>query len=370
MKNNKVMFVANDTTFIYKLRKEIIEEFTNNGYDVVVVAKRLKFTKEIEKIGCKIVNLSLNRTGTNPFSDFRLLNHIYEILKDEKPGIVYTNSIKPNVYFGIACNKLKIPFVPNITGLGRALEYPGLLQKISIFLYRLGMKGANTILFQNEFNKNFFIDNSIIDGMKKYVILPGSGVNTNEYQKLDYPESQTFTFLFISRIRVEKGIDYFINSAKALNEKYNNLKFNVCGLCEDDNYLKKFKNLEKDGHFKYYGEQEDLTPFYNSASCIVHPTYYPEGMSNVLLEACSHARPIITTDRPGCREIVDDGYNGYMIETRNQEQLDSALEKFINLSYEDKLKMGLNGRKKIEKQFDRKLVVNKYMELTAEILDN
>ena len=370
MKNKVAMFVANDTTFIYKLRKEILEEFINKRYKVIVVAKKLKFVNEIELLGCTIIDLNLVRTGTNPLSDILLLKQVNRILKKENPDIVFTNSIKPNVYFGIACRRLHIPLVPNITGLGRALEYPGLLQKISVFLYKKGMRGADTILFQNNFNKDFFLEKNIIKESKKYVILPGSGVNIDEYSKLEYPLSDKINFLFIARIRKEKGIDYVINSAKKLHKKYDNLMFNVCGLCEDQHYLDKFKKLEQEGFFKYYGEQKDLTPFYKDAHCIVHPTYYPEGMSNVLLEACSHARPIITTNRPGCREIVDDGYNGYMIDIKNQEQLDEAIFKFINLSNEDKKQMGLNGRKKIEENFDRNIIVSEYIKLADAILGN
>lgn len=367
MENKIIMLVANDTTFIYKLRKEILDGFVKKGYRVIVVAKIINFYYELESIGCKIIDLNFERTSTNPISDIRLLKQIFKILKSEKPDIVFSNSIKPNVYFGFACNKLKIKFVPNITGLGRALEYPGILQKISILLYKIGMKGADIILFQNEFNKNFFLENKIIGDLQKFEILPGSGVNLSEYKKLQYPKSEEIVFLFIARIRKEKGIDLLINAAKELCSKYDNLIFNVCGLCEDSLYLEKFKDLEKEGYFKYFGEQKSLTSFYESSNCIIHPTFYPEGMSNVLLEAGSHARPIITTDRPGCREIVIDGYNGYMIKTQNQLQLNQAIEKFINLSNEQKRLMGENGRKNVEKNFNRESVVSKYLDITERL---
>lgn len=365
---SKIMLVANNTTFVYKLRKEILESFIAKDYEVYVVAKKVNFVNDLIKMGCKLIELKIQRNGTNPASDLFLLNNIFEILRDIKPDIVFSNSIKPNVYFGIACRKFNIPFVPNITGLGRALEYPGLLQKLSVYLYKNGLKSAQTVLFQNEFNRDFFLENNIIRKNQDYIILPGSGVNIKEHKALPFPKSDDINFLFIARIREEKGIDYFINSAKKINRKYPNTTFSVCGLCEDDRYLNIFQELEKTGYFKYYGEQEDLIPFYEKANCIVHPTYYPEGMSNVLLEACAHSRPIITTDRPGCKEIVDDGYNGYMVETKNQDQLDMAIEKFIQLKYDDKVKMGTNGRSKIEKQYDRNLVVNEYMNLVKKFL--
>lgn len=368
MKNNHIMMVANDTTFIYKLRKEILEAFIDKGYKVTVVAKKLKFISELESIGCRLLDFNLNRIGTNPISDINLLSQIKNILKREKPDLVFTNSIKPNVYFGICCKLYKIPFVPNITGLGRALEYPGLLQKISIFLYRIGMIGANIILFQNSFNRDFFIKHKIISEKKNYIILPGSGVNTKEYEILDYPDNEKINFLFIGRIRKEKGIDFVIHAAKNLNQNDKNVIFNICGLCEDDKYLEIFEKLRPFGYLIYHGEQKDLTNFYKNADCVVHPTYYPEGMSNVLLEACSHGRPIITTDRPGCKEIVEDGYNGYEIQTKSQNQLDKAIDKFINLNKNKREIMGLNGRKKIEEKFDRDIVVEKYIMLTNRIM--
>ena len=359
----KILMVANDTTFIYKLRKEILEAFIESGYEVYIVAKKIKFLNELIEIGCKFTELKVPRNDTNPLSDINLLKKIYKIVKEIGPDMVFSNSIKPNVYFGIVCRRLGIPFIPNITGLGRALEYPGILQKISIVLYRFGLKSAHTVFFQNEFNRDFFIENKIIKKNQKYFILPGSGVNINEHRVLPYPESNILNFLFIARIRKEKGIDYFINSSKKIHEKYPNTSFSVCGLCEDDSYLNIFHELEKEGYFKYYGEQEDLTSFYQRANCIVHPTYYPEGMSNVLLEACAHGRPIITTDRPGCREIIDHGYNGYMIDTKNQKQLDLAIEKFINLRLQDKINMGIKGREKIKDYFNREIIVDEYLKL-------
>lgn len=369
MSSKKIMLVANDTTFVYNLRKEILEALIDRKYDIYVVAEKKNFVEEIENMGCTLVDLDISRQGTNPISDIKLYKKIKKIVKEVQPDIVFSNNIKPNVYFGMACNIYKIPFVPNITGLGKALEYPGILQNISIRLYRMGTKKAHTIFFQNTFNRDFFLENKIMEKEQNYIILPGSGVNIDEYKVLAYPKSDKTNFLFVGRIRKEKGIDYIINSAKKLHTKYPNIVFNVCGLCEDKYYLKKFKELEEYGYFKYHGEKKNLTEFYRESACVVHPTYYPEGMSNVLLEACSHARPIITTNRPGCREIVDDGYNGYMIDIKNQEQLDIAIEKFINLSYEDKVQMGLNGRKKIEKNFDRKLIVKEYIKLVENILN-
>ena len=246
-------------------------------------------------------------------------------MKDIKPDIVLSYTIKPNIYGGIASRSLKIPQIANITGLGTATENPGITQKFIVWLYKIAFKKTKKVFFQNEENCEFFMKHKI--NICSYDILPGSGVNLSRYRISEYPDDNKVKFLFISRIMKEKGIDFYLSTANTTRNKYDNV----------DEFL-------KDIH------------------CVIHPTYYPEGMSNVLLECCASGRPIITTDRSGCREIVDDGINGYMVRVKNQEDLDNAVEKFLVLSNEQRKAMGIAGRKKVEEQFDRQIVVNKYME--------
>lgn len=358
----KVLIIANDTTYTYNLRKEIIDALLEKQYEVIIVSEILKFASELEKMGCKLVDVKVERQGKNPFSDIKLFKHYKSIIKKFNPDIVFTYNIKPNIYGGFVCSKLNIPYFPNITGLGTAVEYPGILQKITIRLYKYSIKNAKCIFFQNEANREFFLKYKIINDSFNTILLPGSGVNLTKHYLMDYPKSKNTVFLFIARILKEKGIDLYLEAAKEFSKSNTNTKFYICGKCDDENYKDILSSYMKEGIIQYFGEQKDLLPFFKEAYCIVLPSYYPEGISNVLLEASSHGRPIITTDRSGCRETVDNNVSGYIIPIKNQDSLNSAIRSFLNLTWEEKKEMGLQGRKRMEELFNRDIVVKKYLE--------
>lgn len=357
----KILLMANDTTYTYNLRKEILEAFTANRYEVVIVCKELKHADKLRQMGCRIIDIDSGRHGTNPLSDIALLMKYKKILKQEKPDVVLSYNIKPNVYGGIACKQLGIKYIPNITGLGTAVEYPGLMQKLTIRLYKAGVSGADCVMFQNEENKRFFIEHNMLNKKSRTRLLPGSGVSLDVHKALPYPKEDTVNFLFVARVMTEKGIDLYLAAAKAIKKKYKNTMFHICGYCDDDKYIEILKKAEADGYIKYHGEQKDMIPFFEMASCLVHPSYYPEGMSNVLLEAAAHARPIIATDRSGCRETVDDGSSGYLIPIKDEAALITAVDSFMQLREDERRMMGLAGREKVEKEFDRQIVVDAYM---------
>ena len=359
--NKIVVILANDTTYVYNLRAALIERLIKEKYKVYIIAEVLKFEQELKDMKCEIININIGRHKKNPFSDISLLKQYKTIFKNIKPDIVLSYNIKPNVYGGMACRKMKVRFMPNITGLGTALEYPGVIQKITIFLNKIGLKNANTVFFQNKDNLTFFKEKKILNKKTKTVLLPGSGVDLERHKLLDYPNSKKIKFLFIARIMKDKGIDIYLETAKAIKEKYPNTEFHICGYCDDDKYKKILNDYEKDNVIIYHGEQQDMVPFFKMANAIVHPSYYPEGMSNVLLEAAAHGRPIICTNRSGCRETVDNNKTGYIVPIKDTKSVIKSVEKIIKMSNQERKKMGLNGRKKIEKEFDRNIVVEKYM---------
>ena len=196
MHQNKIVILTNDTMFTYKHRKEIIKTLCSNGYKVTVVAKLLNFQQEFKSMGCELIDINNNRHSKNPLNDICLLYQYYKILKKEKPNLVLSFHIKPNIYGSMVCRWLNIPYIVNITGLGTATEYPGILQKITIGLYKIALKKVNTIFFQNTGNKEFFETHNLISNKTKTVLLPGSGVNLSEYQPLPYNQTETIHFLF------------------------------------------------------------------------------------------------------------------------------------------------------------------------------
>lgn len=367
----KVMILANDTTYTYNLRNEIIERLVADGHDVVVASQPLLLQEELKGLGCRLVDIEINRHGTNPLSDLGLLMKFRQVLLDEKPDVALTYNIKPNAYGGIACRMTKTPYIPNITGLGTAVEYPGLMQKISTRLYKAGVAGADCIMFQNEENKQFFINHHMMPKKARTRLLPGSGVSLKIHKTMDYPaDNGVINFLFIARVMAEKGIDLYLGAAKRIYETHKNVMFHICGQCDDEKYKGLLKEAEKSGYITYHGEQKDMVPFFKMAHCIVHPSYYPEGMSNVLLEAAAHCRPIIATDRAGCRETVDDGKSGFVIPIKNEDALVNALEHFLAMNWDEKHNMGLAGRSKIEREFDRQIVVRAYVEEIEKIANS
>lgn len=354
----KILILANNDIGLYKFRKELIEELikANKVYICLPVGE---FIEPLEKLGCEFVPCTLlDRRGTNPLKDLELLRFYKQLIKQINPDAVLTYTIKPNVYGGIACASLKVPYIANITGLGTAVENGGILQKIALMLYRYGLRRAKKVFFQNAENQMFFVDHRIVTD--KYELLPGSGVNLETFSVIEYPSEDTIEFAFISRIMRQKGINQYLEAAQYIKAKYPHTIFHVCGFCEE-NYIDKLKNLSADDTIIYHGMINDVREILKSVHCTVHPTYYPEGLSNVLLESCACARPIITTNRSGCREVVEDEVNGLIVREKDSGDLIEIIEKFLAISYEGRKKMGLLGRAKVEKEFDRKIVVKKYL---------
>ena len=355
---SRVLLLANHSMSIYNFRLELVERLLSDGHTVMICSPYGEAIDKLTKLGCEYYPIEISRHGTNPIKDLKLLSDYKKLIKKTNPDVVFTYTIKPNIYGSMACKRYKVPCVVNITGLGTAVENGGILQKVTVFLYKTALKRVKRVFFQNQENMQFFIDKKIALG--KHDLLPGSGVNLERFTPIEYPSEETTEFVFISRIMKEKGVDQYFDAAKSIKEKYPNTKFHVCGFCEDS-YEEELKKYEDDGIVIYHGLVSDVREIIKNCHCTVHPTYYPEGMSNVLLESSACARPIITTDRSGCREVIDDGINGFVVKQKDSADLIKKIEKFIALPYEEKLQMGLNGRAKVEKEFDRQIVVEKYI---------
>lgn len=355
----KILILANNDLGLYNFRKELIERLILEKNEIYISLPNGKRVKDLEELGCKYIETEVDRRGTNPVKDCKLLLKYFKILKQIKPNIVLTYTIKPNIYGGVACRIKKIPYICNITGLGTATENESIVQKLIIKLYKFALKKVKCCFIQNKENFKFIIDNKIAKE-EKCKLIPGSGVNLEKFRLLQYPSDDKIEFLFIGRVMKEKGIDQYLEMAEHIKKKYPNTVFHVLGFCEEE-YEIKLKQLEEKGIIKYHRLQDDIIPFIQNSHCTVHPTYYPEGMSNVLLESSASGRPIITTNRSGCREIIEDNKNGYIVREKDSKDLIDKVEKFIKLSNEEKRKMGLYGRKKMEKEFDRNIVIDAYI---------
>jgi len=356
----KILLLANDTTYVYNLRAEVLSALLGDGFAVTVASRTAQHTEELTAMGCKLVPVEMDRHGKNPLQDLVLLRFYQRLLVSESPDVVLTYNIKPNVYGGLAAARAKIPYLVNVCGLGTPVETPGPLQTLTCFLYKQGVKRASCVFFQNRSNYEFFVERGMLAGHSH--LLPGSGVNLSKYEVLPYPKGDTVEFLFISRVMREKGIDQYLDAAEAIRARHPETVFHILGGCDDEAYLERLKSLQEKGVILYHGQQKEVLSFQRRSCCTVHPTYYPEGMSNVLLETAACGRPIITTDRSGCREIIEDGVNGFICRQKDSADLIRQLERFLALPRDKRREMGLAGRAKVEREFDRQFVVDAYRE--------
>ena len=360
--NNRILVLSNSWGGLYSFRKEVFQSLRARGLEVFIscpLADDEIKSKWFENIGCKGITTQFNRQGTNPIADLKLMFTYCKLIKKIKPLAVLSYTIKPNLYGGMACALCKVPQIANITGLGAAVEYPGLMQKFTIMLYKLGLRKTRMTFFQNDTNMQFCKDHGMVNN--NVALIPGSGVNLQYHEQKPFPEeTEPVRFVFCSRIRFEKGIEEYIAAAQHCFDKGYNTEFIVLGACEGK-YENRLNELTQKGVLKYVGSQSDVRPFFAMGQCTIHPTFYPEGMSNVLLESCATGRAIITTNRPGCREIVDDEKNGFVVNQQDSNDLISKVETFLSLPYESRKAMGEAARRKVEKEFDRQIVIDAYL---------
>ena len=363
----KIMIIINSTMGLIGLRKELLSEIINQGYKIVIVIPKEKENNELEGLKVDIRTVSLNRRGKNPFSDIKLYKNYKKIIKKERPDVILTYTIKPNIYGGIAAKKLKVPYIANITGLGTAVENGGILQKITTFLYKKAFKNINTVFFQNQTNMNFFIENKIALG--KHKLIPGSGVNLKYFEYIDYPKNdKVINVLYIGRLMTDKGTTELLKAIEIIKKNNININFDLIGFAEEDNFLVRIKSMEEENLLKYHGLQKDVRPFLKKAHVLVNPTYH-EGLSNVLLEASASGRPVLASKVPGCIETFDEGLTGIGFEPRSVDSLVEAINKFAEIPYEKKVEMGKNARLKVEKEYDRNIVVNASLKEIENILN-
>ncbi len=355
----KILFLVNHDIVIYNFRREIVERLISYGHKVYISSPYGERIDDLVKMGAIFFNIKINRHGMNPKEELRILNDYKKLLKEVEPDICLGFTIKPNIYGAIAAQKLGIPFVANITGLGTSIQNGGIKQRIVISLYRYSLKRVQKVFFQNESDKEFFISNRVIDS--NYEVLPGSGVNLQQHMFEEYPaEEQGIIFTTFGRIMKDKGIAELLSAAKEVKEKGVKARFRLIGFFDDEQYRRSVLQAVSEGYLEYIEQQKDIHPYIKESHAIIQPSHH-EGLSNVLLESESTGRPVIASNIPGCREAFDEGISGLGFEVKNYHSLVDAIMTFISFSNEKKARMGFEARKKMEKQFDRNIVVEKYM---------
>lgn len=354
----KILILANSASGLYDFRNELILELRKD-YEVHISLPDGEKVPELAQEGCRVYHTSIDRRGVNPLRDAKLVLDYWRLIRRVRPDAVLTYTIKPNIYGDLCCRLLKVPYLANITGLGTAFENGGMVRRIVVFLYRLALKDASCVFFQNRKNQEVFAQ-SRIHG-KKERLVPGSGVNLDRHRFKEYPDREArMIFLYVGRLMKEKGIDELLGAAETIHKEHPEILFKLVGSYEED-YRDRAERDARAGFVELTGYQKDILPFYEEASAVLMPSYH-EGMSNVVLEASANGRPVLASRIPGCMEGFDDGVTGIGFSPRDEGALLSAIRRFIGLSYEERARMGAAARRKMEREFDRHHVVQAYME--------
>lgn len=355
--NKRVLILVNLDLTIYKFRFELVQRLLKDGYEVYISSPYGSFIDEFTDIGCHFIDTSIERHGTNPIQDMKLMRRYKQIMKEVKPLVVLSYTIKPNVYGAMAAASCHIPIIANITGLGSTVQKNGLLLRWVTMLYRIAFRKIYCVFVQNQENMNYFSSHNIAVG--KYHLIPGSGVNLEHYPLRPYEEKGDISFAFIGRVMREKGIEEYLTAAKEIKAEYPHACFHIYGFCEEE-YEDMLEAYQKEGIITYHGMVRDMATVLGDMHCGVLPSYH-EGMANCLLEAAASGRPVMASNITGCKETFDEGVSGLQFQVKSSEDLARALRQFLNLTTEERRQMGLAGRAKVEREFDRNIVIDAYM---------
>ncbi|MGL5545044.1 MAG: glycosyltransferase family 4 protein [Cetobacterium sp.] len=362
MKKLKIFFTANVLWDIYIFRYGVIKSLIDDGHEVAVIApfdERINFEKEL---GIRHIPIELSMRGVNPLKDFKLFLQLNRIYDKENPDIVFHYTIKPNIYGTLAAKIAGIKNIAILTGLGYSFVQGGIVSTIAKGLYKFSLRYSNEVWVLNRDDKETLINQRIVS-TEKIFILPGEGVDTEKFSPIERIKNKELIFLMVARAFYDKGIREYVEAAKIINNKGYKVKFCFLGALGGSaaNGVDSLKMDEyvKDGVLEYLGHRKDVEAVINASDCIVLPSYR-EGISKVLMEAASMEKPIIASNVTGCKEIVDDGINGYLVNVKDSIDLADKIEKFIVLPLEKRNIMGKKGREKILKEFDEKIIIEIY----------
>lgn len=337
---------------LWRFRKELIFELSEN-HEVILCMPFTGHEEDFQERGLSCLETNLQRRGTNPLQEWKLLNCYRKILKQIRPDLVLTYSIKPNLYAGLVCSREKVPFCANVQGLGTAFQKKGMAWLVT-FLYRRAFQNVQTVFFENQSNAKEFQKRHILTGQKEKV-LNGAGVNLEEYSLQEYPQNEIVHFLYLGRIMKEKGMDELFYAVRRLKEEQYTFVLDLVGFYEEG-YREQVEEMQREQIVKFHGFQTDPRPYYRTADCVVLPSYH-EGMSNVLLEAAAMGRPLIASDIPGCREAVIPGKSGLLVRVKDAKGLYQNMRQMLELPSQVREAMGKAGHEKIKQEFSRKAVV-------------
>ena len=366
----KIAVVLNTSWNIYNFRKGLISSLMDKGNQVITIAPKDKYTYKLMDMGCRHIPVKMDSRGANPIKDFLLILELFWIYKKIKPDVILHYTIKPNIYGTIAASLLGIPVINNVCGLGTMFLKDNFVSRVAITLYRIAFRFPKKIFFQNEDDRNLFLGKRIVS-KKTCDLLPGSGININDFSPMaNNTPNKRFTFLLISRLIYDKGILEYIEAIDVLKKEGINANFQLLGPI-DEQHKRGIPSsiiqqwIEKN-QVEYLGTTEDVKSYIEKADCIVLPSYR-EGTPKTLLEAASMAKPIVTTDVPGCNNVVKNGMNGYLCKLKDSSDLALKMKLMLSLEPKSRSEMGALSREYVKQNFDESIVIEKYLTAISSI---
>ena len=365
----KIVISSNTSWSVFNFRLQLIRHLSCE-HEVIVLSPDDGYVEKLRNAGIDVRCIPMASSSVNPIQDLKTLFHYYRLVKSLRPDYYLGFTAKPNIYGGLVASLLGVKVINNIAGLGRVFSSRSILRLVMMFLYRVGLSNSHHVFFQNKDDYSLFLRLKLAVP-ERASVLPGSGVNLQRFVPAGSNittsgNNAPFTFLFSSRLLLEKGVNEYIAAARLVRKKHPIVRFQVLGKYDCTSAEISSRDLDsavQDGVIEYLGVTDDVVSVLNSVQCFVLPSYYREGVPRSLLEAGSCGLPLITTDSVGCRETVIDGVNGFLVEARCVDSLSCAMIKMIEMQPDDRVSMGMASRKFIEQNFDEQIVLDRYSEL-------
>ncbi|WGW04492.1 glycosyltransferase family 4 protein [Tropicibacter oceani] len=361
-----ILLLANSSFKLVNFRAGLIQRLLEEGHQLTAVAPRDAHSDQLEAWGLRYVDLPMNATGTSPIKELGLLLRIARIIRRERPDAILGYTIKPNIYGALSARLTGIPFLPNVTGLGTAFDHDGFFSRLIKTLYRAAFRRCPRVFLQNPEDRDVFLHAGLIAPEQAF-LLPGSGVDLKAFSTEPLPgKGGQQTFLLVARMLREKGVIEFVEAARKVAKTHPQARFLLLGPFGEGKAggleRDEIAALTADGVVEHLGAVKDVRPALSQADCVVLPSYYREGTPRSLLEAAAKGRPIITTHMPGCKDVVEPGKNGYLVNPRDSDSLAEAMTQFLDLDDDARVEMGKASRSRMETRFDEQIVIDAYLE--------
>jgi glycosyltransferase involved in cell wall biosynthesis len=360
----KVAIVLNTSWNIYNFRMNFLSALKQKGYEIHTIAPVDDFTPRLVEMGCIHHPLKMDSRGANPIKDSALIFELWSIYRKVRPDIILHYTIKPNVYGTLAASILKIPVINNVCGLGTVFLKDNLVSAVAILLYKIAFRFPRKIFFQNPEDLKLFVDRGLTPSNVADLV-PGSGIDLQKFKPSIYQRNKKFTFLLVSRLITDKGVMEYISAVKRLKTQGIDAHFQILGPKDPEHkrgiQLPIIEEWIKTDTVEYLGSTTDVRQYIEKADCVVLPSYR-EGTPRTLLEAASCGKPIIATDVPGCHQVVQHNFNGFLCKIKDEVDLAEKMLAMSLLSDETLKMFGENGRRKMESEFSEGIVIEKYLE--------